>query len=398
MKNIQKPLITNQKKQQETQVPDSGRSMVEMLGTLAVIGVLSITGVMGYKYAMNKYQVNKIANELNVLSQQIFLTMSMPHNGEYELSLGEVYDEGSITTASYAFDFGCGNDITVETPCTEDEPHYFISLEAVPAEIRLPLAQLMEQLPNVTIVTNNEELLAFVYTRDDITEDGNSVVSTSNDVAVTTMTESITTKETTFATSTSPSTLETLSSTTIQTITEIVTSSPIFTTTDSVPMGECSTNEDCVKTHGVGYYCWTYATCSAGNENIEEGKCLKVEIDRSATSVIDGAKIIISQKSMNWWSAERFCKAAKAANEVEQGVLIDMNEYNCIDFDNTIWHADCIDKNTGGNPLMDTLDIAFAWSRTKHATDECCMYIAHYDHQYGASYMSDDSYPKAVCK
>ena len=34
----------------------SGRSMVEMLETLAIIGVLSIGGIAGYSYGMDKYR------------------------------------------------------------------------------------------------------------------------------------------------------------------------------------------------------------------------------------------------------------------------------------------------------------------------------------------------------
>ena len=37
----------------------SGRSMVEMLGVLAIIGVLSIGGIAGYSKAMAKFRVNK---------------------------------------------------------------------------------------------------------------------------------------------------------------------------------------------------------------------------------------------------------------------------------------------------------------------------------------------------
>ena len=44
---------------------ETGRSMVEMLGVLAIIGVLSIGGIAGYTMAMNKYQVNEIVNALN---------------------------------------------------------------------------------------------------------------------------------------------------------------------------------------------------------------------------------------------------------------------------------------------------------------------------------------------
>ena len=46
--------------------PDSGRSMTEMLGVLAIIGVLSITALVGYQYAMNKYRANETINELKL--------------------------------------------------------------------------------------------------------------------------------------------------------------------------------------------------------------------------------------------------------------------------------------------------------------------------------------------
>ena len=39
---------------------ESGRSMVEMLGVLAVIGVLTIGGLAGYNYAMEKHKVNEL--------------------------------------------------------------------------------------------------------------------------------------------------------------------------------------------------------------------------------------------------------------------------------------------------------------------------------------------------
>ncbi len=38
---------------------ESGRSMVEMLGVLAIIGVLSIGGIAGYTSAMNRYRANE---------------------------------------------------------------------------------------------------------------------------------------------------------------------------------------------------------------------------------------------------------------------------------------------------------------------------------------------------
>ena len=43
-------------------INESGRSMVEMLGVLAIIGVLSIGGIAGYTMAMNKYRANEIVS------------------------------------------------------------------------------------------------------------------------------------------------------------------------------------------------------------------------------------------------------------------------------------------------------------------------------------------------
>ena len=45
---------------------ESGRSMVEMLGTLAIIGVLSIGGIAGYSYGMDKYRANETINDVNM--------------------------------------------------------------------------------------------------------------------------------------------------------------------------------------------------------------------------------------------------------------------------------------------------------------------------------------------
>ena len=43
----------------------SGRSMVEMLGVLAIIGVLSVGAIAGYRKAMFKYKLNKQTEQLN---------------------------------------------------------------------------------------------------------------------------------------------------------------------------------------------------------------------------------------------------------------------------------------------------------------------------------------------
>ncbi len=50
----------------------TGRSMVEMLGVLAIVGVLSIAGLMGYRYAMNKHKANLILNDVSLAWADIY--------------------------------------------------------------------------------------------------------------------------------------------------------------------------------------------------------------------------------------------------------------------------------------------------------------------------------------
>ena len=46
-----------------------GRSMIEMLGVLAIIAVLTVGGIAGYSKAMEKYKLNKVIGEYSYLIQ-----------------------------------------------------------------------------------------------------------------------------------------------------------------------------------------------------------------------------------------------------------------------------------------------------------------------------------------
>ncbi len=54
-----------------TKSVQSGRSMIEMLGVLAIIGVLSVGGIAGYSKAMNKYRINKAIEQITLISGNI---------------------------------------------------------------------------------------------------------------------------------------------------------------------------------------------------------------------------------------------------------------------------------------------------------------------------------------
>ncbi|MBR3502110.1 MAG: hypothetical protein IKO06_04310 [Alphaproteobacteria bacterium] len=49
----------------------SGRSMIEMLGVLAIIGVLSVGGIAGYSKAMTKYRINKTIEQITLIAGNV---------------------------------------------------------------------------------------------------------------------------------------------------------------------------------------------------------------------------------------------------------------------------------------------------------------------------------------
>jgi len=61
----------------------SGRSMVEMLGVLAIIGVLSIGGISGYSKAMAKFRINKTMDQISMLVMNVrsLFSGSMDYTG-----------------------------------------------------------------------------------------------------------------------------------------------------------------------------------------------------------------------------------------------------------------------------------------------------------------------------
>ncbi|MBQ8672151.1 MAG: hypothetical protein IJ525_06495 [Alphaproteobacteria bacterium] len=48
-----------------------GRSMIEMLGVLAIIGVLSVGGIAGYSKAMQKYRINKAIEQITLIAGNV---------------------------------------------------------------------------------------------------------------------------------------------------------------------------------------------------------------------------------------------------------------------------------------------------------------------------------------
>ena len=84
----------------------TGRSMVEMLGVLAIVGVLSIGGIAGYSKAMAKYKVNKTIDQVSMLITSIRTTYG--NQNSYK---------GLDNATAVSYDLA-GNDLSGGTPST----------------------------------------------------------------------------------------------------------------------------------------------------------------------------------------------------------------------------------------------------------------------------------------
>ena len=69
----------------------AGRSMVEMLGVLAIIGVLSVGAIAGYSKAMNKYKINKTIEAANQLLATVFTKFATDKSLLYADDNGNAY-------------------------------------------------------------------------------------------------------------------------------------------------------------------------------------------------------------------------------------------------------------------------------------------------------------------
>ena len=140
------------KKKQVQNQAQEGRSMIEMLGVLAIIGVLSIGGIAGYRMAMNRYQANQIANEINLMRTDAKMKVARG----VELLLGEPYDgeDGHLNfNANYGVKVESKDIFDEETSTTETG--YSFTLFGIPAGVCKPLATLLDGMDDTAVLEIN---------------------------------------------------------------------------------------------------------------------------------------------------------------------------------------------------------------------------------------------------
>ena len=132
---------------------ESGRSMIEMLGVLAIIGVLSVGGIAGYSKAMNKFKTNKVADNVSMLVANI-KTMYAQQKTYKDLTtdsarnMGLIPDElvkkgGNAQNPTYAYKNAFNGDVEIhfsESTTSGDNKAFVIFFGGLSREACITLA------------------------------------------------------------------------------------------------------------------------------------------------------------------------------------------------------------------------------------------------------------------
>lgn len=121
---------------------ETGRSMIEMLGTLAIIGVLSLGGIMGYSYAMDKYRANETLNEIMMRLN----TLQMQANQNADLNLNEFDDK---TTLGYV--------IGDNYDWAEDDTLIYMGVSGIPERVcNIIYEEMIEKVERIDVTADRQ--------------------------------------------------------------------------------------------------------------------------------------------------------------------------------------------------------------------------------------------------
>ena len=121
----------------------NGRSMIEMLGVLAIIGVLSVGGISGYSRAMAKYKLTKAQDQITMLLMNIrtayatspsYTGLTAQTAADYAIAPGDMIvttGTGDNATKSLAGAFGGAVDVSA---VKDKEAYFYITMHNLAPE------------------------------------------------------------------------------------------------------------------------------------------------------------------------------------------------------------------------------------------------------------------------
>ena len=152
----------------KTNYCQSGRSMIEMLGVLAIIGVLSAGGVVGYTIAMTIYKTNKTVELVRNISTSI---KTFYGNDFSDMTLAILVELGQISSEYLKINtIGTDNPIGLTpfgteytiTP-SEDAETFSLALQGIPQNACVKLGNHnwgdSDSFVSLTINNNNSSII-----------------------------------------------------------------------------------------------------------------------------------------------------------------------------------------------------------------------------------------------
>ncbi len=281
----------------------SGRSMIEMLGVLAIIGVLSIGALNGFRYAMDKHKANTILYDISLG----FSTMQTLEYAGDDVNLGFTPESG-LTMEGYRDDAGYDYVEVSNVPKSVCEKLLdFKGVGNIEGIYDTNLAELTEcSEGQVMLFKNNNISGERIGDEPDVEECTSGTYNETAGKCCDEVTAGVCQTVTEATSGVCPSI------TTAQDGTECTTASNEAGTClsgvcekkyDGV---ECTSNEQCGGT-GSGYFCAFDNPTDCGDDDKGTGKCALVS-RYSYDETTDGDWRLTSSK-MNWWNAQNWCYA-----------------------------------------------------------------------------------------
>ena len=258
---------------------ETGRSMVEMLGVLAIIGVLSVGGVYGYGVAMKKHKANELLHQASMLATTIS-AQAMSNDG---------------TLPSKITNFGSASNDTFETTVGEsaDKTQFILTITGLDDGVCEQLKNLQGGMMREAICTGTTATLSYYKNLATTPEEGEKSPTGGSSESVDPLCKDVTCGDGE----------------------ECVGGNCIKSKTTD---GSCAKNSDCNTWCENNSYDKCYcAISSSPNYNDSNcytsftGTCAKVY---TASGISGG--YVTSDSGMTWWSAVNFCKAAKTGGKL----------------------------------------------------------------------------------
>ncbi len=332
-----------------------GRSLVEMLGVLAIIGVLSIASIAGYSYAVTKWKaldtLDEVATRAIEYDRQLALIRDWKPGDEFDN-----YDLGDTTSLGYG----------ISGFVSEEDNYFEIEVTGVPIEV---CRQLARELEGVTY--------------------GPIVSMTVGEADFGTEIECVENARVAFLIGPDWETYASNNEATASTSTTPVTGTPESTTPHTgtgTQIGDpCSSNDNCLtnqfcnlNTEFVGGTCGHFSKGQCKTLSFREEKIL-------------GRSYFLSDESMSYWAAQKFCERKGGVMFSLSDLGGQINEYG----------AYVPTNSEKEQKLMAAFEGEFVWGSDKFSSwGECPytqIYIGNAVTGEGTASSSQDHSLKALC-